>query len=167
MNAVLQLLKEKTDWATSLGAGRARGMAARVYSVSPCAQAVEITLLDNGEFSIDKVVCVVDCGIAVNPLGIESQVQGGIAIGLSAVAFGNIELINGRVKQSNFHDYNVMRISQMPEIEVHIMPSEKMPTGVGEQATAPIAPAVANAIFAVSGIRVRSFPLSKHGFKLI
>ena len=167
MNAVLKLLKEKTNWDTSLGEGRSRGMAARIYSVSPCAQAVEMTLLDNGEFSIDKVVCVIDCGIAVNPLGIESQVQGGIAIGLSAVAFGNIEIVNGRVKQSNFHDYNVLRINQMPEIEVHIIPSEEIPTGVGEQATAPIAPAVANAIFAASGTRVRSFPLSKHGFKLI
>ena len=167
MNAVLKLLKEKTNWDTSLGAGRSRGMAARIYSVSPCAQAVEMTLLDNGEFSIDKVVCVIDCGIAVNPLGIESQVQGGIAIGLSAVAFGNIEIVDGRVKQSNFHDYNVLRINQMPEIEVHIIPSEEIPTGVGEQATAPIAPAVANAIFAASGRRVRSFPLSKHGFKLI
>ena len=167
MNAVLKLLKEKTNWNTSLGEGRSRGMAARIYSVSPCAQAVEITLSDNGEFSIDKVVCVIDCGIAVNPLGIESQVQGGIAIGISAVAFGNIEIVDGRVKQSNFHDYNVLRINQMPEIEVHIIPSEEIPTGVGEQATAPIAPAVANAIFAASGTRVRSFPLSKHGFKLI
>ena len=167
MNKVLKLLEEKTDWNTSLGEGRARGMAARIYSVSPCAQAVEITLLDNGEFSIDKVVCVIDCGIAVNPLGIESQVQGGISIGISAVAFGNIEIVDGRIKQSNFHDYNVMRINHMPEIEVHIIPSEEMPTGVGEQATAPIAPAVANAIFAASGTRVRSFPLSKHGFKLI
>ena len=93
--------------------------------------------------------------------------QGGISIGISAVAFGNIEIVDGRVKQSNFHDYNVMRINHMPEIEVHIIPSEEMPTGVGEQATAPIAPAVANAIFAASGTRVRSFPLSKHGFKLI
>ena len=167
MNAVLKLLKEKINWNTSLGEGRSRGMAARIYSVSPCAQAVEITLSDNGEFSIDKVVCVIDCGIAVNPLGIESQVQGGIAIGISAVAFGNIEIVDGRVKQSNFHDYNVLRINQMPEIEVHIIPSEEIPTGVGEQATAPIAPAVANAIFAASGTRVRSFPLSKHGFKLI
>ena len=167
MNAVLKLLKEKTNWNTSLGEGRSRGMAARIYSVSPCAQAVEMTLSDNGEFSIDKVVCVIDCGIAVNPLGIESQVQGGIAIGLSAVAFGNIEIVDGRVKQSNFHDYNVLRINQMPEIEVHIIPSEEIPTGVGEQATAPIAPAVANAIFAASGTRVRTFPLSKHGFKLI
>ena len=167
MNAVLKLLKEKTNWNTSLGEGRSRGMAARIYSVSPCAQAVEITLSDNGEFSINKVVCVIDCGIAVNPLGIESQVQGGIAIGISAVAFGNIEIVDGRVKQSNFHDYNVLRINQMPEIEVHIIPSEEIPTGVGEQATAPIAPAVANAIFAASGTRVRSFPLSKHGFKLI
>ena len=167
MQAVLKLLKEKTQWQQPLGAGRGWGMAARVYSVTPTAQAAEVTVHDNGEFSVDRVVCVVDCGFAVNPLNIEAQIQGGIALGLGAVATGNIDYEAGRVKQSNFHDYTPLRISQMPKIEVHIVPSEQPPTGVGEQATAPIAPAVANAIFAACGRRIRSFPLAKHGLTLV
>jgi CO/xanthine dehydrogenase Mo-binding subunit len=116
---------------------------------------------------VDRVVCVVDCGFAVNPLNIEAQIQGGIALGLGAVAMGNIDYEAGRIKQSNFHDYTPLRINQMPVVEVHIMPSDQPPTGVGEQATAPIAPAVANALFAASGQRVRSFPLAKHGLTLV
>lgn len=167
MHALLTLLREKSDWDKPLPAGRARGIAARVYSVSPIAQVAEVTVGDNGEFSVDRVVCVVDCGFAVNPLGIEAQVQGGISLGLSAVHDGNIDLVDGRIVQSNFHDYPVMRIDQMPEIEVHIMDSDEPPTGVGEQATTPIAPAVANALFSATGKRVRSFPLLKHGFKMV
>ncbi len=167
MHALLKTLKEKSGWDTPLPKGRARGIAARVYSVSPIAQVAEVTVGDNGEFSVDRVVCVVDCGFAVNPLGIEAQIQGGISLGLSAVHDGNIDLEAGRIVQSNFHDYTVMRIDQMPKIEVHIMASDEPPTGVGEQSTTPIAPAVANALFAATGKRVRSFPLAKHGFKMV
>ena len=167
MHAVLQTLKEKAQWDKPLGQGRGWGMASRVYSVSPIAQAAQITMGDNGTFSVDRVVCVVDCGFAVNPLNIEAQIQGGIALGLGAVAMGNIDYEAGRIKQSNFHDYTPLRINQMPVVEVHIMPSDQPPTGVGEQATAPIAPAVANALFAASGQRVRSFPLAKHGLTLV
>lgn len=167
MNALLTLLREKSGWNTPLTPGRGRGIAARVYSVSPIAQAVEITVHKDKRFSVDRVVCVVDCGFAVNPLGIEAQVQGGIALGLNAVATGEIVLQDGRVNQSNFHDYPVFRIPQMPKIEVHIMQSEAPPTGVGEQATTPIAPAVANALFAATGERIRQFPLAKHGYRLI
>lgn len=167
MHAVLQTLKEKAQWDKPLGQGRGWGMASRVYSVSPIAQAAQITMGANGTFSVDRVVCVVDCGFAVNPLNIEAQIQGGIALGLGAVAMGNIDYEAGRIKQSNFHDYTPLRINQMPVVEVHIMPSDQPPTGVGEQATAPIAPAVANALFAASGQRVRSFPLAKHGLTLV
>ena len=167
MHAVLQLLKEKTQWEQPLAAGQGWGMASRVYSVSPIAQAAQITMGNNGEFSVDRVVCVVDCGFAVNPLNVEAQIQGGIALGLGAVAMGNIDYEAGQIRQSNFHDYHPLRIGQMPKIEVHIVPSDYPPTGVGEQATAPIAPAVANALFAATGQRVRSFPLAKHGFTLV
>ncbi len=167
MQNLLKVLKEKSQWETSLGENRARGIAARVYSVSPIAQAVEITLHGDGKFSVDRVICVVDCGFAVNPLNIEAQIQGGIALGLNAVANGNIDLEAGRIMQSNFHDYLPLRINQMPVIEVHIIDSDQPPTGVGEQATTPIAPAVANAIFKATGQRIRSFPLSKHGFTLV
>ncbi len=167
MHKLLRVLEEKSAWSTPLSEGRGRGVAARVYSVTPTAQVAEITLHGDGKFSVDRVVCVVDCGFAVNPLNIEAQVQGGIALGLNAVANGNIDLEAGRVVQSNFHDVPPLRIGQMPTIEVHIIPSDEPPTGVGEQATTPIAPAVANAIFNATGRRIRSFPLSKNGFTLV
>ncbi len=167
MNRLLRAIWEKSEWHRPLTAGRGRGVAARVYSVSPIAQVAEVTVRDNGEFTVDRVVCVVDCGFAVNPLNIEAQVQGGIALGLNAVANGNVDYEAGRILQSNFHDYPPLRINQMPKVEVHILPSDEPPTGVGEQATAPIAPAVANAIFDATGRRIRSFPLSKHGLKLV
>jgi isoquinoline 1-oxidoreductase beta subunit len=116
---------------------------------------------------MNRVVCVVDCGFAVNPLGIEGQVEGGLAYGLGGVAFGNIDIVNGEVQQSNFHDYPVMRLPQMPKVELHILPSDEPPTGIGEQATTPIAPAVANALFNATGRRVRRFPLSSQGFNLV
>ena len=167
MHRVLQTLKEKAQWDKPLGAGRARGMASRIYSVSPIAQAVEITVKENGDFTVDRVICVVDCGFAVNPLGIEGQVEGGMALGLGAVAFGKVDIVAGEVQQSNFHDYSVLRLAHMPVVEVHILPSDEPPTGVGEQATTPIAPAIANALFNATGKRVRRFPLSTQGFNLV
>jgi isoquinoline 1-oxidoreductase beta subunit len=167
MNRLLRAIRDRSDWDRPLAEGRGRGVAARVYSVSPIAQVAEVTVHDNGEFSVDRVVCVVDCGFAVNPLNIEAQVQGGVALGLGAVAAGNIDYEAGRIVQSNFHDYRPLRINQMPQVEVHILPSDQPPTGVGEQATAPIAPAVANAIYSATGRRIRSFPLAKHGLTLV
>jgi len=167
MNRVLSVLREKCGWDTPLGPGRGRGVAARIYNISPVAQAVEVTVADNGDFTVDRVVCVVDCGFAVNPLGVEGQVEGGLAYGLGGVAFGNIDIVNGEVQQSNFHDYPVLRLRQMPKVEVYILPSDEPPTGVGEQATTPIAPAVANALFNATGRRVRRFPLSSQGFNLV
>jgi isoquinoline 1-oxidoreductase beta subunit len=167
MNRVLRVLREKCEWDKPLAPGRGRGVASRVYSISPIAQAVEITVAENGDFTVDRVVCVVDCGFAVNPLGIEGQVEGGLAYGLGGVAFGNIDIVDGEVQQSNFHDYPVMRLPQMPKVEIHILPSDEPPTGVGEQATTPIAPAVANALFNATGRRIRRFPLSSQGFNLV
>lgn len=166
MHHVLKTLETVSGWASPLAEGRGRGLAARIYSVSPIAQAVEVTVNANGEFSVDRVICVVDCGFAVNPLGIESQIQGGVMLGLNAVAYGAIDLVAGQVQQSNFHDYRPLRFQQMPKVEVHIIESDAPSTGVGEQATTPIAPAVANALFNATGQRVRQFPLDRHGFVL-
>jgi isoquinoline 1-oxidoreductase beta subunit len=130
------------------------------------AQSVELTVDEDGSYSVDKVFCVVDCGFAVNPLGIQGQIEGGIMLGLNAVAYGAIDVVDGRVVQSNFHDYRPLRMHQMPEVEIHIMPSELPPTGVGEQSTTPIAPAIGNAIFNATGKRVRDFPLDRQGFVL-
>ena len=166
MHNLLEKLKKVSNWEQPLAAGRGRGMAARVYSNSWIAQSVELTVDEDGSYSVDKVFCVVDCGFAVNPLGIQGQIEGGIMLGLNAVAYGAIDVVDGRVVQSNFHDYRPLRMHQMPEVEIHIMPSELPPTGVGEQSTTPIAPAIGNAIFNATGKRVRDFPLDRQGFVL-
>jgi len=107
------------------------------------------------------VVCAVDCGIPINPDVIAAQMEGGIGFGLGAVMFGAITLKNGRVEQDNFNNYRVLRINEMPKVEVHIVPSAEAPTGVGEPGVAPIGPAVANAIFAATGTRVHMLPFPK------
>jgi isoquinoline 1-oxidoreductase beta subunit len=119
----------------------------------------EVTVLKNGGFRVDRVVCAVDCGVAVNPDVIRAQMEGGIGYGLSAALHGAITLKDGRVEQSNFHDYPPLRINEMPRVEVYIVPSSEKPTGVGEPGVPPIAPAVANAIAAATGQRLRNLPL--------
>ena len=123
------------------------------------AQVAEVTLLADGAFKVDRVVCAVDCGVAVNPDVIRAQMEGGIGFGLSAALHGAITLANGRVEQSNFHDYRPLRINEMPKIEVHIVPSSEKPTGVGEPGVPPLAPAVANALAAATGKRLHNLPL--------
>ena len=166
MHALLKMLRRVSGWDEPMGAQKGRGVASRIYSVSPIANTVEVTVSDDGQYTVDRIVCVVDCGFAVNPLGIESQIHGGIMLGLNAAALGAIDIEEGKVLQSNFHDYIPLRFHQMPKVEVHIMPSVAPSTGVGEQASTAIGPALANAIFAATGQRVRQFPLSRHGFKL-
>ncbi len=118
----------------------------------------EVSVRPDGSFSVDRVVCAVDCGIAVNPDQVRAQMEGGIGFGLSAALHSAITLKEGRVEQSNFHDYPLLRISQMPQVEVHIVPSQAAPTGVGEPGVPPLAPAVANALFAATGKRLRKLP---------
>ena len=117
-----------------------------------------VSVQDDGGFTVDRVVCAVDCGVAVNPDVIRAQMEGGIAYGLSAALTGKITLEGGEVVESNFHDYRVLRINEMPEVEVHIVPSSEPPTGVGEPGTPVVAPAVANALFAATGRRYRQLP---------
>jgi isoquinoline 1-oxidoreductase beta subunit len=114
---------------------------------------------DQGRIRVHQITCAVDCGQAVNPLGVEAQVQGAIAFGLGPVLHSEITLKDGRVQQSNFHDYEVLRLDEMPHVAVHIISSQARMGGVGEPATAPVAPAVANAVFALTGKRLRSLPL--------
>jgi isoquinoline 1-oxidoreductase beta subunit len=109
------------------------------------------------------VACAIDCGIAVNPETIAAQMESGIAFGLSAALFSRLSFGQGRVQQSNFHDYRVLRLNEMPAVDVHIVPSTERPSGVGEPGTPPIAPAVANAVFALTGQRLRSLPLVLNG----
>jgi len=123
------------------------------------AQVAEVTVRGDGTFRVDRVVCAVECGTVVNPDNVRAQMEGGIGFGLSAALYSAITLKDGQVEQSNFHDYPLLRINEMPAIDVHIVPSTAKPSGVGEPGTPVIAPAVANALFAASGKRVRNLPI--------
>jgi isoquinoline 1-oxidoreductase subunit beta len=116
-------------------------------------------LVTDGELRVQRVVCAIDCGVAVNPSTVVAQMEGGIVFGLSAALWGEITIAQGRVMQSNFHDVRLMRISEAPRIEVHIVPSQEAPGGVGEPGTSAAIPAVANAVFAATGRRIRSLPI--------
>jgi isoquinoline 1-oxidoreductase subunit beta len=156
----LRLVAEKSGWDQPYraGTGRGRGVAVHESFGSVVAQVAEVTVIGD-KFSVDRVVCAVDCGIAVTPDVVRAQMQSCIGYGLSAALYGKITLTDGHVDQSNFHQYQVLRINEMPKvIEVHIVPSTNAPSGVGEPGTPPIAPAVANAIRAASGIRLRTLP---------
>jgi CO/xanthine dehydrogenase Mo-binding subunit len=124
----------------------------------------EVSVSDQ-RIRVHRVVCAIDCGRPVNPETIRAQMEGGVVFGLSAALYGQITLKNGRVQQSNFHDYPVLRIDQMPEVEVHIVPSTEPPSGIGEPGTPLMAAAVCNALFALTRRRVRSLPLTRHGFE--
>ena len=156
---VLRLAAEKAGWGSVLPAGWGRGVAVHESFNSYVAEVAEISLQEGGGFKVERVVCAVDCGIAVNPDIIKAQMEGGIGFGLSPTLLSEITLQDGKVEQSNFNDYQVIHLEQMPEIEVHIVPSAEPPTGVGEPGTPPIAPAVANALSAATGRRYYSLPL--------
>jgi isoquinoline 1-oxidoreductase beta subunit len=157
--AVLELAAEKAGWGEDLGEGRGRGIAVHESFGSFVAEVVEVTVGDDGAFSVDRVVCAVDCGIAVNPDVIRAQMEGGIGYGLSAALREEITLDQGRVEQGNFDSYRPLRIDEMPDIEVHIVPSAEAPTGVGEPGTPPVGPALANALFAATGRRIERLPI--------
>ena len=156
---VLDLAAEKAAWGAPLPAGRSRGIAVHSSFGSFVAQVAEASVSPAGEVRVHRVVCAVDCGRTVNPATIEAQVESAIVFGLSAALHSAITLKNGRVEQSNFHDYRVLRMNEMPVVEVHIVPSTEPPSGIGEPGTPPIAPAVANAIFAATGKRIRRLPI--------
>ncbi len=156
---VLQRAADAAGWGNPLPEGHYRGIAVAESFGSFVAQVAEISLTDRGDVKIHRVVCAVDCGLFVNPDTIEAQMQSGIVYGLSAALMGEITIESGRVKQHNFHDYPVMRMDEMPQIEVHIIPSNEAPGGIGEPGTPPIAPAVANAVFAATGRPVRRLPI--------
>jgi isoquinoline 1-oxidoreductase beta subunit len=155
----LQLAAEKAGWGRPPPEGHARGMAVHESFGSIIAQVAEVSVDRGNRIRVHRVTCAVDCGVAVNPLGVEAQVQGAVAFGLGAALHGEITLKDGRVQQSNFHDYRVLRMNEMPTVDVHIVKSRAKMGGIGEPATAPIAPAVANAVFALTKQRLRSLPM--------
>jgi isoquinoline 1-oxidoreductase beta subunit len=159
MRAVLELAAAKSGWSGGpLPKGRGRGIAVGEAFKTYVAQVAEVSVDAAGQVTVDRVVCAVDCGIPINPDVIAAQMEGGIGFGLGAVLYGAVTLKDGRVEQDNFNGYRVLRINEMPKVEVHIVPSAEPPTGVGEPGVAPIGPAVANAIFAATGRRVRLLP---------
>jgi isoquinoline 1-oxidoreductase beta subunit len=163
--AVLELAAEKAGWGTPK-AGLTRGIAVHESFNSYVAQVVEISG-EPSSLKIERVVCAVDCGIAVNPNIIAMQMESGIGFGLSAALTGAITLKEGIVEQSNFHDYPVLRMNQMPKIDVFIVPSKEKPTGVGEPGTPVIAPALANAVLARQGKPIRVLPMSSQGVTFV
>jgi len=157
--AVLELVAQKSNWGQPLPQGHFRGLAVHASFHSYVAEVAEVSLGKDGTPRVHRVVCAIDCGLPVNPAGIASQMQSGIVYGLSAALRGKITIDKGRVQQSNFDDYQVLRFDEMPEVNVHIVPSTEPPTGTGEPGLPPIAPAVANAVSAARGQRVRKLPI--------
>lgn len=163
---VLKLAAEKAGWNKPLapaadGAKRGRGVAVHESFNSFVAEVVEVTVQKDGSFKVDRVVCAVDCGIVVNPDVVKAQMEGGIGYALAAALTGSITLKDGLVEQSNFNDYPVLRINEMPKVEVHIVKSAAAPTGVGEPGVPPLAPALASALRAATGKTIHTLPIGE------
>lgn len=154
----LKLAAEKAGWGKPLPAGHALGLAVHESFGTIVAQAAEVSI-DKGKVRVHHVSCAVDCGTPVNPLGIEAQVQGSVAFGLTAALYGKLTLDEGKVVESNFHDYKMLRLFEMPKISVHLIKSGAPMGGIGEPATPPVAPAVANAVYVLTKQRLRTLPL--------
>lgn len=162
---VLELAAQKAGWGKPPAPGRARGIAVHESFGSFIAQVAEVYVSPEGRVRVHRVVCAVDCGRFVNPGIIEAQMEGGIVFGLSAALHGAITFKNGRVEQGNFNDYPILTMKEMPVIEVHIVPSQESPGGIGEPGVPPIAPAVTNAIYAATRKRIRRLPISTEELK--
>jgi isoquinoline 1-oxidoreductase subunit beta len=158
---VLNLAAQQAGWGAPLAAGRSRGIAVWKSFETHVAQVAEISIDSDGTVRVHRVVCAVDCGPVVNPDIVEAQMQSAIVYGLTAALWGEITIDRGRVTQSNFNNYRVLRLAEMPRVEVHIVPSSESQGGVGEPGTPPIAPAVCNAIYAATGKRLRKLPIGK------
>jgi isoquinoline 1-oxidoreductase beta subunit len=162
---VLELAAQKAGWGTPLPAGMHRGIAVAQSFGSYVAEVAEVSVAKDGKVKVHRVVSAVDCGMTVNPGIVKRQIESAIVYGLSAALYGRISFKEGRVEQSNFHDYPVLRIDEMPKVEVHIADSGEPPGGIGEPGLPPLAPAVTNAIFAATGKRVRKLPINSEELK--
>jgi CO/xanthine dehydrogenase Mo-binding subunit len=160
--AVLELAAEKAGWGTPRADGRARGAAVYYGHGGWAAQVAEVSVDAGGQVRVKRVVCAVDCGFVVNPDTVAAQIKGGIAFGLTAALKSAVVIEDGRVTQHGFHDYPLLTLAEMPKVEVHIVSSGIDPTGAGEAGVPPIAPAVANAVFAATGIRPTAPHSSEH-----
>jgi isoquinoline 1-oxidoreductase subunit beta len=163
--AVIELVAEKSGWGQPLPERVGRGVSLQFVFATYMAHVAEVEVARNGAVRVRRVVCAVDCGTVVNPDTVRAQVQSGVIFGISAALYGQITLKNGRVQQSNFDSYQMLRIDEAPAIEVHIVQNSEPPGGMGECGTSLIVPAVANAIFAATGKRLRKMPVDTAALK--
>ena len=163
--AVLDAAAKAAGWGTPLPAGVHRGIAVNYGYGSYVATVVELSVSASGALKLHRVVSAVDCGYVVNPQICHQQIESGTVYGLGAILYGEITIKNGRVEQGNFHDYEVVRMHEMPKVESVLVPSGGFWGGMGEPTLAPLAPAMCNAIFAATGKRIRSLPLKNHDLR--
>ena len=164
---VLRLAAEKAGWGEPLEAGHGRGVAVQEVFGSFLATVVELQVSEDKGIRLKRLVVAIDCGQVMNPVSVKSQIEGGTLFGLSAALFNEITVREGRVEQTNFHDYRQLRISDAPPVETYIVESREAPGGVGEAGTAMIAPALVNALAAANGTRIRRLPLARAGYYVI
>ncbi len=162
---VLNAVAEKSRWGNPLPEGRGRGVAVHESFGSYIAHVIEASVSDLGRVSVHRIVSAVDCGPVVNPDTVKAQMEGGVVFGLTAALYGEITFEKGRVKQGNFNDYPMLRMNEMPVVEVHIVESKDRMGGVGEPGVPPVAPALANAIFAITAKRIRTLPIRREELK--
>lgn len=163
--AVLELAAEKASWSSPLPKGRGRGIALQYVFGSYLAQVAEVEVAKDGSVRVHRVVCAMDCGTVINPDTVQAQIQSGVMFGVTAALYGEITLKNGRIEQTNFDTYQMLRINEAPAIEVYMVKSTEPPGGMGEAGTSGIVPAIVNAVFAVTGKRLRKMPIDSNALK--
>jgi isoquinoline 1-oxidoreductase beta subunit len=159
---VLQMAADKSGWGKSIGGDVFQGIALHTFHHTPVAMVAEVSVGKGGNVKVHRVVCAVDCGTVINPKIVEAQLIGGVVFGLTATLKSSVTVEKGQVQEANFDEFPLLRMDEMPVVEVYIVDSRRPPSGIGEVGVPPISPAVTNAVFAASGKRVRRLPLERN-----